>query len=85
MELDRQRQAEWEQSQQATNEAAAAGRVEGGAGPAGESWDVHQYGYLGGDSQNRGSMGISSGRRQVVGVDPGKRVGGPREMPGTPK
>ncbi|KAI4252907.1 MAG: hypothetical protein L6R42_007781, partial [Xanthoria sp. 1 TBL-2021] len=53
MELERQRQREWEESQAATREAAVSGKKEEGFGPKGESWDVHQYGYLGGDSQNR--------------------------------
>ncbi|KAI4231232.1 MAG: hypothetical protein L6R40_007802 [Gallowayella cf. fulva] len=70
MELERQRQREWEESQAATREAAVQGKKEEGFGPKGESWDVHQYGYLGGDSQNRGGPGLG-GRRQLV---------GPREM-----
>ncbi|KAL9627020.1 MAG: hypothetical protein Q9204_006866, partial [Flavoplaca sp. TL-2023a] len=44
MELERQRQREWEESQAATREAAATGKKEDGFGPKGESWDVHQYG-----------------------------------------
>ncbi|KAL8993631.1 MAG: hypothetical protein Q9169_006195 [Polycauliona sp. 2 TL-2023] len=71
MELERQRQREWEESQAATREAASTqGKKEEGFGPKGESWDVNQYGYLGGDSQNRGGPGLG-GRRQLV---------GPREM-----
>ncbi|KAL8802443.1 MAG: hypothetical protein Q9182_003811 [Xanthomendoza sp. 2 TL-2023] len=70
MELERQRQREWEESQAATLQAAGQGKKEEGFGPQGESWDVHQYGYLGGDSQNRGGPGLG-GRRQLV---------GPREM-----
>ncbi|KAL8852291.1 MAG: hypothetical protein Q9221_002786 [Calogaya cf. arnoldii] len=70
MELERQRQREWEESQAATREAAVSGKKEEAFGPKGESWDVHQYGYLGGDSQNRGGPGLG-GRRQLV---------GPREM-----
>ena len=74
MELDRQRQQEWEEAQRATKEAAAKG-VGGGEsiGPAGESWDVHQYGYLGGDSQNNVGTGIGFGaRRQIMGPRPPK-------------
>lgn len=72
MELDRLRQQEWEEAQKVTKAAAAGG------GPALEdgkaAWDVNQYGYLGGDSQNRGGTGIGfGGRRQLV---------GPREPPG---
>ncbi|KAI4160227.1 MAG: hypothetical protein LQ342_005939 [Letrouitia transgressa] len=66
MELERQRQHEWEEAQKDSGEAASQGRKDGGFGPAGESWDAHQYGYLGGDSQNRGSPGLG-GRRQLVG------------------
>ncbi|KAI4085954.1 MAG: hypothetical protein LQ344_007979 [Seirophora lacunosa] len=68
MELERQRQREWEEAQKSTRAAAAAsGRTkDDGFGPKGESWDVHQYGYLGGDSQNRGGPGLG-GRRQLVG------------------
>ena len=69
MELDRLRQQEWEEAQKATKMAAAEGGVkEGGTGPGDGAWDVHQYGYLGGDSQNRGGAGIGFGaRRQLVG------------------
>ncbi|KAI4130478.1 MAG: hypothetical protein LQ338_001709 [Usnochroma carphineum] len=71
MELERQRQREWEDSQKSTREAAEQGKAEKGFGPKGESWDVHQYGYLGGDSQNRGGTGIGmGGRRQLVGPRP---------------
>lgn len=79
MELDRQRQQEWEEDQKATR--SRAGRMGGvgldgeSAAPGGGAWDTSQYGYLGGDSQNRGSTGIGfgMGRRQLV---------GPREMGG---
>lgn len=81
MELDRQRQQEWAEAQKATKAAAATGsgqQLDGaaGAGP-GESWDVNQYGYLGGDSQNRGGTGIGFGaRRQIIGPRPEPGVGG---------
>ncbi|MCJ1471462.1 hypothetical protein MMC13_000101 [Lambiella insularis] len=68
MENERLRQKEWEEAQRATKEAAAKGIKEGGSGP-GESWDVHQYGYMGGDSQNRGGPGLG-GRRQILGPRP---------------
>ena len=73
MELDRQRQQKWEEGQKATKEAAARGVGAGETiGPAGESWDVHQYGYLGGDSQNNVGTGIGFGaRRQIMGPRPG--------------
>ena len=74
MELDRLRQQEWEEGQKATKVAAAAGVRDGGINPGDGSWDTSQYGYLGGDSQNRGGTGIGfGGRRQLV---------GPREPPG---
>ncbi|KAI4200725.1 MAG: hypothetical protein LQ350_003742 [Teloschistes chrysophthalmus] len=69
MEQERQRQREWEENQQKTKEAAEQGRTEQGFGPKGENWDVHQYGYLGGDSQNKGGPGLG-GRRQLVGPRP---------------
>ena len=68
MEMERQRQREWEESQKATKEAVQKGIKDGGTGP-GESWDVHQYGYLGGDSQNRVGPGLG-GRRQIIGPRP---------------
>ena len=74
MELDRLRQQEWEEAQKANKAVASAGVKDGGIGPGDGSWDVNQYGYLGGDSQNRVGTGIGfGGRRQLV---------GPREPPG---
>lgn len=75
MELDRLRQQEWEEAQQATKAASASGVKDGGGvGPGDGAWDVNQYGYLGGDSQNRGGAGIGFGaRRQII---------GPRDPPG---
>ena len=72
MELDRQRQQEWEEAQKATKEAAAKGVGAGESiGPTGETWDIHQYGYLGGDSQNNVGTGIGFGaRRQIMGPRP---------------
>jgi len=69
MERERDRQREWEESQKAT--AAAARDVSQGTGP-GQSWDVHQYGYTGGDSQNRGGhgLGVGGARRQIIGPRP---------------
>ncbi|KAL9600513.1 MAG: hypothetical protein Q9219_003164 [cf. Caloplaca sp. 3 TL-2023] len=69
IELERQRQREWEENQKASSRQAAdegGGKKEEGFGPRGESWDVHQYGYLGGDNQNRGGPGLG-GRRGLVG------------------
>lgn len=72
MERERERQREWEAAQKETKEAASksgGGKREGeGTGP-GESWDVNQYGYLGGDSQNRGGI-VFGGRRQIIGPRP---------------
>ncbi|KAI5273350.1 hypothetical protein E4T47_03477 [Aureobasidium subglaciale] len=71
MERERERQREWEANQQATKEIAKD--LNQGSG-AGQSWDVHQYGYMGGDSQNRGSSSGSGigfgGRRQIIGPRP---------------
>jgi hypothetical protein len=73
MERERERQKEWEEAQkQATKAPRDASE---GVGP-GQSWDVNQYGYTGGDSQNKGSGGIGfGGRRQIIGPRP---LGGPR-------
>ncbi|THX40123.1 hypothetical protein D6D10_03736 [Aureobasidium pullulans] len=71
MERERERQREWEANQQASKEVAKD--MSQGSG-AGQSWDVHQYGYMGGDSQNRGSSSGSGigfgGRRQIIGPRP---------------
>lgn len=76
MERDRIRQQEWEEAQQATKLAATNydGRLKDGEeGSAGikssdGAWDVNQYGYLGGDNQNRGGPGLGIGaRRQIIG------------------
>jgi transgelin len=67
MERERERQREWEEGQKAT--AAAPRDAREGANP-GQSWDVHQYGYMGGDSQNRGGPGLGGGRRQIIGPRP---------------
>lgn len=74
MELERLRQQEWEEKQKEAKTAAERGVRDGGIGP-GESWDVNQYGYMGGDSQNRGGvgLGVSGPRRQII---------GPRQMGG---
>lgn len=73
MERERERQREWEASQEATKSAprdASQGTGEG------QSWDVNQYGYMGGDSMNKGSStgsGINfGGRRQIIGPRPQK-------------
>ncbi|KAK7755327.1 calponin [Diatrype stigma] len=75
MELERQRQREWEEQQA---ETAASPRAPEGVEGVGGRWDVNQWtSYTGGDSQNRGSQGISVGasRRQIV---------GPRPLPSRP-
>ncbi|PLN79922.1 hypothetical protein BDW42DRAFT_171821 [Aspergillus taichungensis] len=73
MERERERQREWEEGQKQTQEAAARGLKDGtlGSGP-GQAWDVHQYGYMGGDNQNRGGSGLGVGgaRRQIIGPRP---------------
>lgn len=69
MERERERQREWEEGQKQT--AKASRDSQEGAGP-GKSWDVHQYGYMGGDSQNRGGpgLGVGGARRQIIGPRP---------------
>ncbi|KAK4135366.1 hypothetical protein BT67DRAFT_377897 [Trichocladium antarcticum] len=81
MELERQRQREWEDAQRETATRAVrpadgdgGGGVEGIGGGVGGRWDVSQWtGYTGGDSQNRGALGIGAGRRQIVGGLPRSR------------
>lgn len=74
MERDRIRQKEWEEAQQATTMAAAnipkdgKGEVVAGINSGDAGWDVNQYGYMGGDNQNRGGPGLGFGaRRQIIG------------------
>ncbi|KAJ5169716.1 uncharacterized protein N7500_002499 [Penicillium coprophilum] len=73
MERERARQQEWEENQKQTAAAAERGGQDTtqGSGP-GQSWDVHQYGYMGGDNQNRGGVGLGVGgaRRQIIGPRP---------------
>lgn len=81
MERERERQKEWEAAQEESQNAPRD--LTQGSGPA-QSWDVHQYGYLGGDSQNKGSSvgsGINiGGKRQITSPAGTYRVGGPRPM-----
>ncbi|KAJ5217109.1 hypothetical protein N7468_010117 [Penicillium chermesinum] len=69
MERERERQREWEENQKQTQAAARDTTL--GSGP-GQSWDIHQYGYMGGDNQNRGGVGLGVGgaRRQIIGPRP---------------
>ena len=68
MERERERQREWEEAQKRTSEARRDLK-EGTR--QGQSWDVNQYGWLGGDSQNKGGSGIGfGGRRQIIGPRP---------------
>lgn len=69
MERERERQREWEDNQKAL--ASAPRDASQGSGP-GQSWDVHQYGYMGGDNQNRGGpgLGVGGARRQIIGPRP---------------
>lgn len=70
MERERERQREWEESQK---ETAGRPRDRGeGVGP-GQSWDVHQYGFVGGDNQGRNvgqGLGVGGARRQIIGPRP---------------
>lgn len=72
MERERERQREWESNQTAMKDIKPD---ESQGTRPGESWDVNQYGYVGGDSMNKGSSAGSGidfgGRRQIL---------GPREM-----
>jgi hypothetical protein len=72
MEMERQRQQEWEESQKEIKSKVPSGSgVDGIGGGIGGKWDVNQWtGYTGGDGQNRGTQGIGSGRRQIVGPRP---------------
>lgn len=69
MERERERQREWEEGQKET--AGKSRDLSEGSGP-GQSFDIHQYGYMGGDSQNRGGAGLGVGgaRRQIIGPRP---------------
>lgn len=68
MEKDLERQREWEDAQkvmQNTKRDPNAGTGEG------QSWDVNQYGFMGGDSQNKVGTGIGfGGKRQILGPRP---------------
>ncbi|KAF3044414.1 hypothetical protein E8E12_010421 [Didymella heteroderae] len=66
MERERERQKEWEQSQR---ELASAAKDPNAGTGEGQSWDVNQYGYMGGDSQNRGGITFG-GKRQILGPRP---------------
>ncbi|KAH8702062.1 calponin homology domain protein [Talaromyces proteolyticus] len=73
MERERERQREWEDKQKETADAAKRGVGVGiNTQPGQGAWDVHQYGYLGGDSQNRGGpgLGVGGARRQIIGPRP---------------
>jgi hypothetical protein len=68
MERERERQKEWEREQKTTSDR----KKDANEGDApGQSWDVNQYGYTGGDSMNKGSSAGSGiamgGRRQIIG------------------
>ncbi|KKY14377.1 putative calponin domain-containing [Diplodia seriata] len=68
MERERQRQKEWEEGQQRVKQTPRDASA--GSNP-GQSWDVNQYGFTGGDSQNRVGSGIAfGGRRPIIGPRP---------------
>lgn len=68
MERERERQREWEESQRASQNAPRDPNEGVGEG---QSWDINQYGYIGGDSQNKLGTGIGfGGRRQIIGPRP---------------
>ncbi|KAL1594413.1 calponin [Paraconiothyrium brasiliense] len=66
MERERERQQEWEDAQRALQSAPTDPNAGTGEG---QSWDVNQYGYIGGDSQNKGGISFG-GRRQILGPRP---------------
>ncbi|EEH07318.1 calponin homology domain-containing protein [Histoplasma capsulatum G186AR] len=71
MERERERQREWEESQKQTKEAVKRGINTAGTAPGEGAWDVNQYGFMGGDNQNRGGPGLFEGaRRQIIGPRP---------------
>ncbi|GAB7358732.1 hypothetical protein MBLNU230_g3961t1 [Neophaeotheca triangularis] len=74
MERERERQKEWESRQ---HESQTLSRDLSQGPGEGQSWDVNQYGYIGGDGQGKG-LGSSSGS----GIDMGGRrqILGPRAM-----
>jgi hypothetical protein len=68
MERERDRQREWEETQKALQNASKDPNAGTGEG---QSWDVNQYGYVGGDNQNRVGAGIGFGaKRQILGPRP---------------
>ncbi|KAK5120654.1 hypothetical protein LTR85_006012 [Meristemomyces frigidus] len=73
MERERERQKEWEANQQTVKTAPRDAKEGTGQG---QTWDVNQYGYTGGDNMNRGSSNGSGinfgGRRQILGPRPQK-------------
>lgn len=71
MERERERQREWEANQE-TVKAAPRDATQGTG--QGQSWNVNQYEFMGGDSQNKGASAGSGinfgGRRQILGPRP---------------
>nr|OQO19090.1 hypothetical protein B0A51_13173 [Rachicladosporium sp. CCFEE 5018] len=73
MERERERQREWETEQKRVAERKRDPNEGVGEG---QTWDVNQYGFTGGDGMNRGSSSGSGiaigGRRQIIGPRPQK-------------
>ena len=67
MERERERQQEWERSQK---ELETRARDTSQGTQPGQSWDVHQYGYVHGDNQGRNPQLGLGGRRQIIGPRP---------------
>lgn len=71
MERERERQKEWEARQQ---ESRGLSRDLSQGSGEGQTWDVNQYGFTGGDGQGKGSSAGSGidfgGRRQILGPRP---------------
>lgn len=66
MERERARQREWEEAQKAMQDAEKDPNAGVGEG---QSWDVNQYGWTGGDNQNKGGISFG-GKRQILGPRP---------------
>ncbi|KAL6712237.1 calponin [Coniothyrium glycines] len=67
MERERERQREWEETQR---ELLNAPKDPNAGTGSGQTWDVNQYGYMGGDNQNKQLGGIGAGKRQIIGPRP---------------
>ncbi|KAA8626383.1 Calponin [Pyrenophora tritici-repentis] len=58
-----------EQRGEDARRAASQAKTKAAGTGSGQSWDVNQYGYMGGDNQNK-LGGIGGGKRQIIGPRP---------------